>query len=90
MKKIIVKRHENLERFDERKIYASCYSACINCSINKLKAEKICEKASREIKLWIKNKKQVTSDDLFNKLSKILNKFDRDASFMYKTHRDVN
>ena len=83
MIKSIIKRHGHLEKFDERKVYASCYSACLNCHIEKIQAENICEKVSKEIKTWIKNKKAVTSDDIFRQLTKIINKFNKDAAFMY-------
>ena len=86
----VVKRKGNLEKFDERKVYASCYFAGLNCHINKLKAEKLCEKVTRDIKLWLRNKKKISSDDIFRQMIKILNKYDEDVSFMYETHRDVN
>ncbi len=90
MKQIVVKRHGNLEGFDERKIYASVYASCLNCQINKAEGEKIASKAVKNLKSWIKNKKQINSDDIFHEISRILHKINRDVAFMYKTHRDVN
>ena len=90
MHKYIIKRRGHLEKFDERKVYASCYAACLNTSLTKYEAENIAEKATKKIKTWIKNKKQVTSDDIFKEVIKIMNKLDKDSAFMYETHRDVN
>ncbi|MEK6907013.1 MAG: ATP cone domain-containing protein, partial [Nanoarchaeota archaeon] len=78
----IIKRHGHLEKFDERKVYASCYAACLNCHINKQEAEKICKKVSTKIKSWIKTKKQVSSDDIFKEMTKLLKKLNKDAAFM--------
>ena len=86
----VIKRKGHLQKFDERKVYASCYFACLNCHMVKMKAEKLCEKVTRDIKLWIKNKRKVSSDDIFRQMIKVLRKYDDDAAFMYETHRDVN
>ena len=86
----IIKRHGKLEKFDERKVYASSYAACLNCHMNKIDAEKIASNVSKKIKSWIKSKKQTTSDNIFKEVIKVLKKLDKDAAFMYETHRDVN
>ena len=86
----IVKRRGKLEKFDTRKVYASCYAACLTSHIKKQDAEKICEKLSKEIRNWIKDKKKVTSDQIFKEVTKVLRKYNKDAAFMYKTHRDVS
>ena len=86
----IIKRRGHEEEFDERKLYASCYAACLSATIKPIKAEKICEKISKEIKKDIKGKKCVTSDYIFNKVAELLEKNDKDAAFMYKTHRDIS
>ena len=85
----IVKREGHRERFDERKVYATCYKACINASIPSQKSENICEKVTREIKQWIKKKESVTSNQIFLQMTRILKKYNKDAAFMYETHRDI-
>ena len=85
----IVKRRGHQEEFDERKVYASCYAACLSAGIPHEKAEKISEKVSRAIKTWVKNKKTVTSDQIFREVAKTLAKHDKNAAFMYNTHRDI-
>ena len=86
----LVKRLGNKERFDERKVYASCYAACLSCRINKKEAEKICEKVAKEVKRWVKSKKEVTSTQIFKKTASVIRKHNKDAAFMYHTHRDIS
>ena len=86
----VVKRKGHEEAFDERKVYASCYAACLNASLHSSKAEKICERLTKEIKFWFKSKKTVTSNQIFKKVTVVLKKHDENASFMYETHRDVS
>ncbi len=89
--KCIVKRHGTCVKFDERKIYASCYSACISCChLKPIEAEKICEKVTKEVKKWIKAKDEVTSTQIHKEVTKAMRKYHKEAAFMYDTHRDVN
>ena len=86
----IVKRKGHKEKFDERKIYASCYAACLNAQLHPKEAEKICEGVSREIKKWIKTKKEITSTKIFREMIRVIKKHNKDAAFMYETHRDIS
>lgn len=88
--KHIVKRRGHKEKFDERKLYASCYAACLSSHIEHEKAEKICSKVAKSIRAWIKGRKEVTSEQIFNQAAKEIKKYDRNASFMYETHRDLS
>ena len=87
--KCVVKRRGQEQEFDERKVYASCYAACLSTRLHPQDAEKICEKVSKQIKSWLKNKKIVTSNQIFKKVILITKKYNKDVSFMYKTHRDI-
>ena len=86
----IVKRKGHEEHFDERKVYASCFAACLNVHMEKHKAEECADKATREFKKWLKNKNEVNSSEIFKEIIKILKKYNKDAAFMYETHRDVS
>jgi len=76
--------------FDERKVYASCYAACLSAHIEHITAEKIADKVSKEIKKWVKNRKVVTSNHIFIQMVKVMKKHDKNAAFMYETHRDIS
>ncbi|MBI4441473.1 hypothetical protein HY639_04860 [Candidatus Woesearchaeota archaeon] len=86
----IVKRAGHLEEYDERKIYASCYSACLNAHIPKKDAETICEKVAVAMTTWAKRTKKTNSQQIFRKVISELRKLHKDAAFMYETHRDVS
>lgn len=85
-----VARQGHLETYDERKVYASCYSACLGTHLTKKEAESICEEVSKAVTKWVDGKKQVTSDDIFQKVVETLKKHHEDAAFMYETHRDIS
>ena len=85
----IVKRRGHTEEFDERKVYASCYAACLSSHVPHMEAEKICEKVSKEIKTWARKKKQADSLEIFKKVISAMKKHNKDAAFMYETHRDI-
>ena len=86
----IVKRKGHAEEFDERKVYASCYAACLNAQIEHKKAEKICDKVSRELKAWARKKKYADSKEIFKKVTAAMKRYDKNAAFMYETHRDIS
>ena len=90
MSKHIIKREGHEEHYDERKVYASCYAACLNVRLaNKEEAEKICEAVTAEINEWIDTKDEVNSDELFARVTNALKKQNPDAAYMYETHRDI-
>ena len=86
----IVKRQGHKEKFDERKVYASCYAALLSAQLHHVEAEKVCNNISKDVKKWIKTKKAVTSDDIFKETTKIIRKYHKEAAFMYETHRDIS
>lgn len=86
----IIKRRSRIEVFDEQKVYASSYAACLSAHIPKERAEAICEAVVDDIKQWIQDKPEVTSNQLFHEITRSLEKINGDAAFMYKTHRDVS
>lgn len=86
----IVKRKGHTEEFDERKVYASCYAACLNTQIREEDSEKIAGKVSKEIKTWVRKKKYVDSSEIFKKVVTVLKKHNKDVAFMYETHRDIS
>ena len=85
----IIKREGREERFDERKVYASCYAACLNAQIEHKQAEKICEKVAKDVKAHISRKTCVSSSHIFRAVITAMKKHDKNAAFMYETHRDI-
>lgn len=85
----IIKRRGRKEEYDERKVYASVYSASLNAHLNKLEAEKIAAGVSRQITTWLSGKGGASSEEIFKKTAELLKKENPDAAFMYETHRDL-
>ncbi len=88
--KHIVNRQGSIERFDERKVYASCYAACLVAQMKHKDAEKICDRVAKEIKAWVKNKEIVTSTQIFKQAIKSIKKHDSEVAFLYETHREIS
>lgn len=87
---LVVKRRGHNESFDTRKLYASCYFACMTIAMDKQEAEKLCESVSADMRAWLKGKKKVDSQELFEAMVKVLARYNEDVAFMYETHRDIS
>lgn len=86
----IVKRKGHKEIFDERKVYASVFAACLSAHLNKEEAEVNANMVTKAVKEWLDEKEDITSDQIFKKAGEELEHLNKDASFMYKTHRDIS
>ena len=86
----IIKRKGHAQAFDERKLYASCFAACLSTHLKKEDAEKLSEDITNDIKAWIALIPESTSDQVFQKTVEFLKNKNPDVSFMYETHRDVS
>lgn len=86
----IIKRRGHKQEFDERKVYASVYAACLSAHVVKEEAETVSNLVVREIKKWMEGKDEITSNQIFKQTSKELMALNKDAAFMYTTHRDVS
>jgi transcriptional regulator NrdR family protein len=86
----IIKRKGHKQEFDERKVYASVYAACLAAHVQPEEAENIANSVTREIKEWIKEKEAVASDNLSKQITSELKRLNDEAAFMYKNHRDIS
>ena len=86
----IVKRRGYKEAFDERKLYASVYAACLTSRILHEEAESIANLVTREVIKEIVKESELTSDKIFKEAGKELEHLNKEAAFMYKTHRDIS
>jgi len=87
---LIVKRRGHAEKFDEKKLYASVYFACKTVELDHAKCEMISKKVLGKVKGEMKRKKSVSSDDIFKTAGIELERHDKNAAFMYLTHRDLS
>lgn len=86
----LIKRKGHQEDYDEKKVYASCFFSCKSVNIKEKNCEDIAKTVTKEVTKWVKKQKGVTSDMIFERIKIELEKHDKDAAYMYATHRDVN
>ena len=86
----IVKRGGELQVFDNKKVYATCFFACRSVPLDKDRCEEISEQVVYEVNEWICNKPEVNSDEIFDFVAQTIKKHDEEAAFMYSTHRDIS
>lgn len=85
----VVKRRGHKEKFDERKIYASVYESCHAAGLTTQQAEKMGAKIADQIKKTVEKKDMVNAHEIHQEVARALTKMNRDAGFMYETHKDV-
>jgi transcriptional regulator NrdR family protein len=86
----VKKRDGSYEKFSEKKAFDIFCRSLLNTHMSKKEASKIAKKTLKDLKKELKGRNQITSNILFNKNVKILKKYNEEASFLYKTHRDVS
>ena len=87
---IIVKRTPNYsEPYDERKLYASVYSACLCVRTPIGEAELTAERICQDIAPWLAGKPEITSHDIRIKTAHHLKVYNPDAAYMYLRHRII-
>ena len=87
---IVKRRKGHREPYDNHKVYASCYAACLNAGLSKTESEVLCEKVTNTIDAWIDGKDVVASEDIFREVIKTMQQYHEKAAFMYETHRDIS
>lgn len=87
--KHIIKRAGHNELYDERKLYASIFSACQSVRVPEGSAELIADKVVKDVGAWLEKKHEVTSNDLRHNASKHLHAYHADAAYMYQHHRII-
>lgn len=88
--KHIVKRKGHTEEYDERKLYASVYAACLSVRATEGEAELVAEKVVQRINDWLENKHEVTAHDIRRQAAKHLNAYHADAAYIYENHRELH
>ena len=87
--KHIVKRGGHAEAYDERKLYASVYAACLSVREHAGTAELTAERVTSQVTAWLAPKHEVTANDIRRKAVKYLQAINPDAAYMYLHHRVV-
>lgn len=88
--KHIIKRKGHKEPYDERKLYASIFASCMSLRIKEEQAELIANTVTSEVEEKIRDKEEIAAHDLFSYALSSLKKYNPDAAFLYKKHREVS
>ena len=88
--KLIVKRAGHNEKYDDRKLYASIYSACLSVAEPVGTAELTANAVVKEVSAWLKGKTEVTSNDIRRRAADSLKGYSLDAAYMYLHHRVIH
>lgn len=87
--KHVVKRSSTVEGYDERKLYASIFAACLSVHETTQTAELVADKVSSKVGIWISSRSEVTSNDIRKKASEFLEQINPHASYLYAHHRII-
>jgi transcriptional regulator NrdR family protein len=87
--KHIVKRAGHTEPYDERKLYASIYSACLSVREHSGSAELIAQQVVKDFEQWLDKKHEVTSNDIRKIATQQLKVINPDAAHIYLHHRVI-
>lgn len=77
------------ETFAPEKLHASILAACLSVRSPEGEAETIAHSVCSRIEQWLKEKPEVTSDDLRRKASDVLESLHPEAAYLYKHHQLV-
>lgn len=88
---VIVKRMPgHNEPYDERKVYASVYAACLSVRTPTGEAELTAACVCRDLLPWLKNKVEITSRDIRHQACAHLKVYNPNAAYMYLRHRIIS
>jgi transcriptional regulator NrdR family protein len=85
----IVKRAGHTEPFDEKKVYASTFAACLSVREPVGSAELVAEKVMKDVNGWIAQKHEVTANDIRRQAARHLSAYNPDAAHMLLNHRVI-
>ena len=91
---LIVKRHGHghraeSEHFVPQKMHLSIVAACLSCGVPAGHAESIGRHITNEVEDWLKDKPEVTSEDLRRTATHYLRTHHPDAAYLYEHHRST-
>ncbi|MES2630593.1 MAG: ATP cone domain-containing protein [Patescibacteria group bacterium] len=89
----IIKRpghgNHHSEHFSHEKMHKSIVAACLSCGVPAGHAESIARRITEEVEDWLKDRPEVTSDDLRRTATQFLRTHHPDAAYLYEHHRST-
>ena len=87
--KHVVKRRGHTETYDDRKLYASMYAACLVTRETPEAAELVAEKVVKDMESWLNDKTEITSKDIRKHAAQFLHAYNADAAYAYMHYRTL-
>ncbi len=84
---LIVKRKGHTEKFDGRKAYASAYFACQSAHLSEEESELIAQEVHKRLCDTLRTRKQATSQEIFEVISRELKRVHASSGEMYEKNR---
>ena len=87
----IIKRNKKrgIEPFSDAKLRASIIAACLSAKAPAGQAEVIANSVLKEIDVWLKQREEITSNDLRLVTSRYLKIHHPDAAYLYEVHKVI-
>lgn len=88
----IIKKRGRTERFDEAKIFESCYAACLQSGFTLDDAESVSRRVASRVRRWASGRKEgIPSSEVLSKVVDELKGLDcRMAAFAYENLMDIS
>lgn len=86
---IIKRASDYSEPYDDRKLYASIYAACLSLRETTSEAELIAGKVVNDVEQWLADKPEVTSHDLRQHAAGYLKRYNPDAAYLFLHHHKL-
>ena len=77
------------ERFDQKKLHASVYAACLSVRSPEGHAHETAKRVCTLVISWCDNKSEITSADIRRQAAKALETFHPEAAYLYQHHRVI-
>ncbi|MCJ7428942.1 MAG: ATP cone domain-containing protein [Candidatus Nanohaloarchaeota archaeon QJJ-5] len=87
---VIVKRDGEMERFDEKKLYATIFRPAREAGYGKKKAEKFADHITDQVTIWANGQEDqcVTSDEIRDKTQELLEEQDEAIAHRYELGKE--
>ncbi len=86
---IVIKNNGTKQHYDARKVYGSVYAALFAGGMADERCAKIAAHISSIVSKWVKVRNKITSLSIARQVAAELRKWNKDAAFLYATHRDI-
>ena len=87
MTTIVHKTHNRQpEPYNAQKLQNTIYAACLNVREPEKSARQLAQKVVKEVEEWLQTKPQVTSLDIREKASSVLELYHPEAAYIYKQY----